>query len=77
MRDWRAVSIDAVVRCGRLERIRNFLEANSTAEKNIPTWEQDRSIDPFRVAEFRTVDDEVVSANLVSGRTWIVEWPIG
>ena len=74
VRDWRAVSIDATVMRGRLERIRYFLETSSAAETKIAIWAQNHDTDPFRVAEVRTVDVEVVSVNHVGGRTWIVEW---
>ena len=74
VRDWRAVSIDAAVLRGRLQRIRHFLETNSAAETKITGWAQDRSTNPFKVAEFRTVDIEVEAVNHVGGRTWIVEW---
>ncbi|WP_170565626.1 VirB8/TrbF family protein [Ruegeria atlantica] len=74
VRDWRAVSIDAAVLRGRLERIRYFLETNSAAQTKIATWEGNRATNPFRVAEFRTVDVEVMSVNHVGGRSWIVEW---
>ena len=74
VRDWRAVSIDAAVLRGRLERVRFFLETNSPAHTKITAWAGDRGTDPFRVAEFRTVDIEVESVNLVGGRSWIVEW---
>lgn len=74
VRDWRAVSIDAAVMRGRLQRIRHFLETGSAADTKLTTWEADRTTNPFRVAEIRTTDVEVTAVNLVGGRTWTVEW---
>ena len=70
--DWRAVSLDAAVMRGRLDRIAHFYETGTPAHAKLMTWAQEN--DPFRRLERETVDIAVVSVNAAGGDTWIVEW---
>lgn len=74
VRDWRSVSSDQAAMVGRLQRIQYFLEQNSSADRKVVAWSQDRDTAPFELAKTRTVDVEIVAVNLVGGRTWLVDW---
>ena len=74
LRDWRSVSTDRAAMTGRLRRIQFFLERNSAADRKVVAWAQDRETSPFEVTKTHTVEVEVVSVNLVGGRSWIAEW---
>ena len=74
LRDWRSVSTDRAAMEGRFRRIQYFLERNSAADLKVIEWARTPETSPFRLAETRTADVEVVAVNLVRGRTWLAEW---
>ena len=74
LHDWRSVSSDRAAMTGRLRRIQFFLEQNSAADRKVVAWAQDKNTSPFQIAETHTIEIEVVSVNLVGGRSWIAEW---
>ena len=74
LRDWRSVSTDRTAMEGSLQRIQFFLEPNSAADRKVIAWARDPETNPFRLAETRTADVEVVAVNFLRGRSWLAEW---
>ena len=74
LRDWRSVSTDRTAMEGSLQRIQYFLEPNSAANRKVIAWARDPETSPFRLAETRTADVEVVAVNFLRGRSWLAEW---
>ena len=74
LRDWRSVSIDRSAMEGRFRRIQYFLERSSPADRKVIAWARNPDTAPFKIAETRTVDVEIVAVNLLGGRSWLVEW---
>ena len=72
VRDWRAITSDAVVLRQRYRRLQYFLEENSRADRKVREWA--RETEPLKRAATATVDVAVTSVNFVGGRTWLVEW---
>ncbi|MYG26994.1 MAG: type IV secretion system protein [Boseongicola sp. SB0677_bin_26] len=74
LRDWRSVSLDRAAMEGRFRRIQYFLERNSAADLKVIAWARDSDTNPFRIAETRTSDVDVVAVNQLGGRSWLAEW---
>ena len=74
LRDWRSVSLDRAAMEGRFRRIQYFLERNSPADLKVIAWARDSDTNPFRIAETRTSDVDVVAVNQLGGRSWLAEW---
>ena len=71
LRDWRSVSLDRAAMEGRFRRIQYFLERNSAADLKVIAWARDSDTNPFRIAETRTSDVDVVAVNQLGGRSWL------
>ena len=74
LREWRSVSTDRTAMEGSLQRIQFFLERNSAADRKVIAWARDPETNPFRLAETRTADVEIVAVNFLRGRSWLAEW---